>query len=264
MVRSVKRRRPVERHAAWIPALVGLAISAYLLILDLVTATPFCLTQRMCETVRGSAYGRILGVPVTAVGVAFFAAALGLSLTRTAWRGRLLELVAAAGVGGAAVFVALQLVVLHAVCPSCLAAEAAAFVLAFLVLKDSPRPHLIDAGVAGVLAAAVLAIIYVGTPTRPAGSDYTTGLARHLAASGAVMYGAYWCPHCREQKALFGSAASLLLYVECDPRGEHAEPDLCRARGIRVYPTWDLHGQLVEHALTLEELARRSGYPPPP
>jgi uncharacterized membrane protein len=264
MVRSLKRRRPVERHAAWIPSVVGLAISTYLLLLDLFAATAFCLTEYVCEAVRGSAYGRILGVPVAAIGVAFFAAAVGLSLTRTAWRDRVLEILAAAGAGGAAVFVTLQLAVIHAVCPSCLAAEAAAFALAFLVLKDSPRPHLIDAAVAGVLAATVLSIIYVGTPTRPVNSDYATGLARHLAASGAVMYGAYWCPHCREQKALFGSAAALLPYVECDPRGKHAQTERCRARGIRVFPTWEFHGQLVEGALALNELARRSGYPPPP
>ena len=264
MARGVKRGRPVERHAAWIPSAAGLAISAYLLVLDIFAATTFCLTEYVCGTVRGSAYGRILGVPVAAVGVAFFGAALGLSLTRTAWRDRVLEILAAAGAGGAAVFVTLQLAVIHAVCPSCLAAEAAAFALAFLVLKDSPRPHLIDAAVAGVLAAAVLSIIYVGTPPRPATSAYATGLARHLAASGAVMYGAYWCPHCREQKALFGSAAILLPYVECDARGRHAQVERCRARGIRVYPTWEFHGQLVERALTLDELADRSGYPPPP
>ncbi|TMI83890.1 MAG: hypothetical protein E6H03_02905 [Bacillati bacterium ANGP1] len=264
MARSLKRRRPVERDAAWIPSAVGFAISAYLLVLDRFNAAAFCVTRYACEIVRSSAYGRILGIPVAAVGVVFFAAAFGLSSTRTAWRSRVLEILAAAGAGGAVVFVGLQVAVIHAVCPSCLAAEAAAFALAYLVLKNSPRTHWIDAGVAAVLAAAVLSIIYVGTPTRPAGSAYTTGLARHLAASGAVMYGAYWCPHCREQKALFGPAASLLPYVECDPRDEHSQYERCRVRGIRAFPTWEFHGQLVEGALSLEELARRSGYPPPP
>jgi len=237
MARSLKRRRPVERDAAWIPSAVGFAISAYLLVLDRFNAAAFCVTRYACEIVRSSAYGRILGIPVAAVGVVFFAAAFGLSSTRTAWRSRVLEILAAAGAGGAVVFVGLQVAVIHAVCPSCLAAEAAAFALAYLVLKNSPRTHWIDAGVAAVLAA---------------------------AASGAVMYGAYWCPHCCEQKALFGPAASLLPYVECDPRDAHSQYERCRVRGIRAFPTWEFHGQLVEGALSLEELARRSGYPPPP
>src|SRR5436853_393408 len=183
MVRSLKRRRPVERDAAWIPSAVGLAISAYLLVLDRFNAAAFCVTRGTCEIVRSSAYGRILGIPVAAVGVIFFAAAFGLSSTRTAWRGRVLEILAAAGAGGAAVFVAIQVSVIHAVCPSCLAAEAAAF---------------------------------------------------------------------------------LLPYVECDPRGENSQYERCRVRGIQAFPTWEFHDQLVEGALSLDELARRSGYPPPP
>lgn len=34
-------------------------------------------------------------------------------------------------------------------------------------------------------------------------------LARHLAEIGAKKYGAYWCPHCHEQKEPFG------LLAEC-------------------------------------------------
>ena len=46
---------------------------------------------------------------------------------------------------------------------------------------------------------------------------------------------AYWCPHCREQKVLFGSAATKLPYVECDPAGRGAEPDRCLAADVRAY-----------------------------
>ena len=36
-----------------------------------------------------------------------------------------------------------------------------------------------------------------------------------LEQKGAKFYGAYWCPHCLEQKALFKGAKSSLPYVEC-------------------------------------------------
>jgi uncharacterized membrane protein len=251
-------------HRAWIPSAVGLGVSAYLLILDLMGAPAYCLAQYGCDIVRTSAFSRILGVPVAAAGVVFFAAALGLCLAPTSMRYRWLVPLAGIGAGGALIFVSLQLAVIHAVCPYCLIADAAAFGFAYLVLKDSPPPDKVRAAWVAALAAVVLSAIYVLTPAPPAGSDYATRLARHLSQSGVVMYGAYWCPHCRDQKAMFGPAASLLPYVECDPRGAHAQPDNCRARGIRVYPTWDFHGRLEEGALTLDELAQRSGYPSRP
>jgi hypothetical protein len=43
-----------------------------------------------------------------------------------------------------------------------------------------------------------------------------TALAQCLADKGATFYGAYWCPHCNNQKLAFGSRASKKLpYVEC-------------------------------------------------
>jgi len=77
------------------------------------------------------------------------------------------------------------------------------------------------------------------------------------------MYGAYWCPHCQEQKARFGDAASELPYVECDPRGAGARPDLCSIAGVRSYPTWVIGNQRREGVLTLEELATLSGFTAP-
>ena len=54
------------------------------------------------------------------------------------------------------------------------------------------------------------------------GSDQSPalGLANHLTMIGAQMFGAYWCPHCQEQKKKFGDAFSAVDYVECDPGGE--------------------------------------------
>lgn len=74
-------------------------------------------------------------------------------------------------------------------------------------------------------------------------------LARDLRQSGAKMYGAFWCPHCHEQKEVFGSAAMKEFpYVECFPGGwergkEQAEQ--CTAADIRGYPTWVINGKKV-------------------
>ena len=57
-------------------------------------------------------------------------------------------------------------------------------------------------------------------------------------AAGAVMYSAYWCPHCHEQKELFGKEASdqTLKVVECAPDGQNNQVDLCRSKGIGGFP----------------------------
>ncbi|MEB3278157.1 MAG: vitamin K epoxide reductase family protein [Lyngbya sp.] len=86
-------------------------------------------------------------------------------------------------------------------------------------------------------------------------------LARHLQQLNAKEYGAYWCPHCQEQKQLFGKEAFAMIdYVECDPKGKNARPQLCQEAGITGYPTWEINGQLYPGTASLEKLADLSGY----
>ncbi|MGE5657577.1 MAG: vitamin K epoxide reductase family protein [Actinomycetota bacterium] len=89
-------------------------------------------------------------------------------------------------------------------------------------------------------------------------------LARHLKQIGAKEYGAFWCPHCHDQKELFGNEASTLLnYIECDPSGQNAQPQVCQAANIKGYPTWEINGQIYSGVKPLEELAQISGYSGP-
>ena len=92
---------------------------------------------------------------------------------------------------------------------------------------------------------------------------YEAQLAEHLATTGGVMYGAHWCPHCADQKAMFSSAADVVPYVECAADGENAQPELCQQRGIEGYPTWEIDGQLYPGVRSLDELADLSGFSQP-
>jgi len=74
------------------------------------------------------------------------------------------------------------------------------------------------------------------------------------------MYGAFWCPHCTDQKELFGEAVQAVPYVECDPDGEKAQPQLCQEKGIQGYPTWEIDGELYTGVRSLEELATLSNF----
>jgi len=86
-------------------------------------------------------------------------------------------------------------------------------------------------------------------------------LATHLQTIKARMYGAYWCPHCHTQQELFGKEAfTAITYIECDPRGKDAQPDLCKAANIKAYPTWEIRGKYYTGRQSLEKLALLSGY----
>ncbi|MEA5472551.1 vitamin K epoxide reductase family protein [Spirulina sp. 06S082] len=86
-------------------------------------------------------------------------------------------------------------------------------------------------------------------------------LAQHLSKIGAKMYGAYWCPHCGEQKLLLGNQAlSQINYIECDRKGKNSQTAQCHAVGITSFPTWEIDGELYPGIQSLEKLAQLSGY----
>ena|SRR3989344_7710786 len=83
--------------------------------------------------------------------------------------------------------------------------------------------------------------------------------AQCITDAGAVMYGADWCPHCQEQKELFGRKSfKLVNYVECEQR-----PGDCLAARIDGYPTWILGEERLSGKQSLETLSEKTGCPLP-
>jgi hypothetical protein len=163
-------------------------------------------------------------------------------------------------------FTAVQQTAIRATCSLCvLSALLSLGIFIYLLARRPQRPSGATWGwmVMSTLAAVGLLLVgYAASAPHVAANDYATGLAKHLSASGVKFYGAFWCPHCADQKAMFGQAAALLPYIECDPRSPAGQPQLCAAVGIRAYPTWEIKGQRYEGVLSLDELARLSGYTP--
>lgn len=101
--------------------------------------------------------------------------------------------------------------------------------------------------------------IKVGNPVQPVSVG---AIAECLASRGAKMYGAYWCPHCQNQKSAFGEFFKYIPYVECDPKGENPDPGACKAAGIQGYPTWVIGGVQYPGEKSVEELGKIAGcYP---
>lgn len=79
-------------------------------------------------------------------------------------------------------------------------------------------------------------------------------LASCLTEEDAIMYGTEWCPHCRNQKELFGESFEKIIYVNCE-----TNPSACNAAGVTGYPTWVINGQRYSGTQQLTALAQNSG-----
>jgi len=62
--------------------------------------------------------------------------------------------------------------------------------------------------------------------------------AQCISDSGAKYYGAFWCPKCKNQEALFGRSKRLLPRIECSTPDGRAQIQTCVDAGITAYPTW--------------------------
>jgi glutaredoxin len=183
------------------------------------------------------------------------------------------------------------------VCYFCLASAvsaAAMFILTLIGREWEDRGQLAFLGViVGMVTLVGTLAIYapIGKPSGGGLGEITSGdgtvfftvkstsgqaemaLAQHLKQSGAKMYGAYWCPHCYEQKELLGQeAAKEILYVECAQDGKNSQTDLCmkvaeaseKQTGQKFgFPTWEIDGKFYPGRQTLQELAKHSGYTGP-
>lgn len=104
-------------------------------------------------------------------------------------------------------------------------------------------------------------------------------LANCLTASGAVIYGAYWCSACHYQKYMFAPFHEVINYVDCyfdpeegildDLKQECLDVSLVdqtsgEERGLMAFPTWTFdtaspHVNYMEGAAPFETLAEYSG-----
>tara|TARA_B100000029_G_scaffold514569_1_gene617933 strand:- start:2383 stop:3324 length:942 start_codon:yes stop_codon:yes gene_type:complete len=101
----------------------------------------------------------------------------------------------------------------------------------------------------------------VSPPVETKSTKEDIQLAKHLRLNGVVMYSAFWCPHCHEQKEMFGQeAVSELVIVECAKDGKDSQSSLCERKGITGYPTWEINGRFESGIQSLQELADLSDY----
>lgn len=114
--------------------------------------------------------------------------------------------------------------------------------------------------IASVLAVIIIVVVLVlSNSGRPGVYDNFT---RCISDAGFKFYGAYWCPHCNDQKDMFGKSAKGLPYIECSLPNNAGQTAECARAGITSYPTWELpSGKRVLGLLSIQELATLSNCP---
>lgn len=80
-----------------------------------------------------------------------------------------------------------------------------------------------------------------------------------LKDKGAIFYGAFWCPHCNNQKEMFGDSKNLIPYVECSTPDGTAQLQVCKDKQVTGYPTWEFaDGSRVSGEVPLATLAQKT------
>lgn len=115
----------------------------------------------------------------------------------------------------------------------------------------------------GVLVVVIVLALVLNNRSSSSGPQKFDEFASCLKDKGAVFYGAFWCPHCREQKDMFGKSVKLLPYVECSTPDGQGQLQICKDKNIQSYPTWDfIKGtttQRLSGSLSLSALSENTG-----
>ena len=99
----------------------GIGVAAYLTYVHYQPSALICTSGGGCETVQQSKYALLVGIPVAILGLAYWIAALGLTVWNSELARTLTAALSIAGLAFAAYLVILQLFVIDAICVWCMA-----------------------------------------------------------------------------------------------------------------------------------------------
>ncbi|HEY3152965.1 MAG TPA: vitamin K epoxide reductase family protein [Candidatus Binatia bacterium] len=254
-------------------AVLGMALSGYLTFTAWSGKTvAFCTEGAGCDVVLSSRWSTLFGMPTSFWGFLTYALLAAVAWNRYAdnqWRWA--WVISLFGLLYSLYLTAISYFELQAACPYCLTSLSLMTIIFILTTFQRPEnllhfswgPWLAKTIGAALVVIVALHSYYAGYWGGAPGPEdpWIRGLAEHLSKSDAKFYGASWCPHCNEQKQLFGSSVKRIPYVECSPGGQQApQAQVCKEKGIQSYPTWIINGQRYTGVQPLDALAQSSQY----
>jgi uncharacterized membrane protein len=278
-IKVVIERPPMRSSPNWplfALSVVGVLLTTYLTWTHWTgNSVKGCSVGSSCDIVLSSKWATLFGLPTSAWGLFAYATIGAIAFIKREDRHwQLAWFVSLFGVLYGLYLTTISLTVLHAACPYCLTSLLLMGTIFGFTTSQRPTKlsnfswnswltKTVPAAAAVIL---VLHLHYSGflgdAPT--AEDPRAKAVAVHLAQTGAKMYGAFWCPHCQEQKSYFGMSASRLPYIECSPGGQRSpQATECKDAGINSYPTWVINGKRIEEVMTVKQLAEASGYKEP-
>lgn len=273
-------------------ATIGAAVTGYLTMVKFSQETASC-PVKGCDIVLASPYATVFGQPLALFGflayfsmIVFAIAPLLVNANQNKelrskledWTGLLMF------AGGTAMMVfsgyLMYLIAfeIKAVCIYCVASAILSASLFGLALLGREWPDLGKPFFTGLIVALLVLLstlgIYAninnpasagdswqGPPITTTSGPAEIALAKHLTQVGAKFYGSFRCPHCHDQKLLFGKeAAPSVPYVECTNLENADIKPVCIENNIQGFPTWKIKEQTVTGTQPLDKLAQMSGY----
>jgi hypothetical protein len=124
--------------------------------------------------------------------------------------------------------------------------------------RDEPKPLPLRSIMIAFAILVAFAVAYYFIWQRQ--TSHLEAFAKCLTEKQAKMYGAFWCPHCDDQKKMFGSSFQYAPYVECGIKGSTGIAAVCTEAGIKRFPTWIFaDGTRVEGEHELQFLGEATG-----
>ncbi len=248
---------------------IGVLLTTYLTYVAWFEAHPaFCSEGSGCDLVQASRWATFLGMPM-----AFWGLLTYVMLAWLIWRAKrkpaswtMVLFVAVSGCAISAYLTIVSVLEIEATCPYCLASFGIITTLMILTLVRQPpnwATSLKEALVIAVFLIGGLHLHYSGVFDAAAGPEdpQLQALAIHLAEKGVKFYGAYWCPRCQEQKAMFEASAERLPYVECSSGGRGSPlTKACLAEKVKSYPTWIIGERRLTGLQTPRSLAAATSF----
>lgn len=110
-----------------------------------------------------------------------------------------------------------------------------------------------------VVAALAVVLIAAGVgyfllSEEPEPSTELDMFAQCLSENGATMYGLETCPHCQDQKDMFGSSFKFVDHVECS-----RQKSVCSRKGVTSVPLWIINGKRMGGVQSLQKLSEVTG-----